>query len=60
MLANVKYVHLLITFSMAFVTIGKIKVQDFLKNKKWQLERFGCFLQASCPSVLYFQLVHIY
>jgi hypothetical protein len=47
MLVNVQYVHMLITFSMAVVTIGEIGVQDFLKNKKWQIERFGCSLQAS-------------
>jgi len=46
MLANVEYVHLLIKFSMAFVTIGEIRVQDFLKNKKWQIKRYGCSLQA--------------
>jgi hypothetical protein len=46
MLVNIEYVHLLITFSMAFVTIGEIGVQDFLKNKKWQIEMFGCSLQA--------------
>jgi hypothetical protein len=44
MLTNVKYVHLLVTFSMAFVTIEEIGVQDFLNNKKWQIERFGCSL----------------
>jgi hypothetical protein len=44
MLANVEYVHLLITFSMAFVTIEKIGVQDFLKNKKWQIGKSGCSL----------------
>jgi hypothetical protein len=44
MLTNVEYVHLLITFSMAFVTIKKIGVQDFLKNKKWQIGKSRCSL----------------
>jgi hypothetical protein len=38
MLANAEYVHLLITFSMAFVTIGKIGVQEFLKKKNGKLK----------------------
>jgi hypothetical protein len=46
MLANAEYLHLFITFSMAFVTIGEIGVQDFLKNKKWQIERSRCSLQV--------------